>query len=302
MKLPFNLFSAARAEPNKKYTDVFSLFQSATPVTMGILNCTPNSFSDGGQFLTRTAALAQAHKMINSGADMIDVGGESTRPGAEPISAEEECERVIPLIQTLRAELDVPISVDTRKTLVMQEAIKAGASMINDVFALQDEGAVDLVAKTGIPVCLMHAKGTPQNMQRNPFYQDVLQEVFDFLKARIDLCLIAGVQPKQIIVDPGFGFGKNLDHNLTLLKNLAEFKKLNFPMLVGLSRKHMIGVILNKEVENRVYGSLAAAVIACLAGATIIRTHDVGATKDALAIAQAVSTTAYRSLQEVNYA
>ncbi len=302
MKLPFNLFSAGRAELNKKYTEVLSLFQSTTPITMGVLNCTPNSFSDGGQYLTRTAALAQAHKMINSGADIIDVGGESTRPGAEAVSAEEECERVIPLIETLRAELDVPISVDTRKTRVMQEAIKAGACMINDVFALQDEGAVELVAKTGIPVCLMHAKGTPKNMQLNPFYEDVLQEVFDFLKARIEVCLKAGIHPKQIIIDPGFGFGKNLDHNLILLKNLAEFKKLNFPILVGLSRKHMIGVILNKEADNRLYGSLAAAVIACLAGATIIRTHDVGATKDALAIAQAVSATAYRTLQEEVYA
>jgi dihydropteroate synthase len=302
MKLPFNLFSTVRSVPNKKYAHVLSLLQSPDPVTMGVLNCTPNSFSDGGQFLSRTAALAQAHKMINSGADIIDIGGESSRPGAEPISPEEECERVIPLIQTLRAELDIPISIDTCKTVVMNEAIKAGASMINDIYALQDEGALDLVAKAGIPVCLMHTKGTPQNMQLNPFYHDVVQEVFDFLKTRIDTCLKVGIQTGQIVVDPGFGFGKNLDHNLTLLKSLAEFKKLNFPILVGLSRKHMIGVILNAEVENRLYGSLAAAVMACLSGATIIRTHDVGATKDALAIAKAVSATPYRTIQEETFA
>lgn len=298
MKLPFNLFSNADVQPNKKYARVFSLLQSNAPVTMGILNCTPNSFSDGGQFLTRTAALAQAHKMMNSGADIIDIGGESTRPGAEPVSAEEECERIIPIIETLKAELDVLISVDTRKTLVMKEAIQAGASMVNDVFALQDEGAMALIAKTGVPVCLMHAKGTPQNMQHNPFYHDVVHEVYDFLKARIDACLKAGIVPAQIMVDPGFGFGKNLDHNLALLKNLSEFKKLKFPILVGLSRKHMIGVMLNTEVENRLYGSLSAAVIAFLGGATIIRTHDVGATKEALTIAQAVSATSYRTIQE----
>ncbi len=298
MKLPFNLFSSAQNQSNNKYTEIFALLQSNRPLTMGILNCTPNSFSDGGQFLSRTAALAQAHKMINSGADIIDIGGESTRPGAEPVSAEEECERIIPIIEMLKAELDVLISVDTRKTLVMKEAIQAGASMINDVFALQDEGALALVAKAGIPVCLMHAKGSPQNMQHNPFYQDVVHEVYGFLKARVDACLAAGITPAQIVIDPGFGFGKSLEHNLALLKNLAEFKKLNFPILVGLSRKHMIGVILNTEVENRLYGSLSAAVIAYLGGATIIRTHDVSATKDALAIAEAVSATSYRTIQE----
>jgi dihydropteroate synthase len=301
MKLPFNLFSTPRPVSNKKYAEVFALLQSHEPVTMGILNCTPNSFSDGGKFLTRTAALAHAHKMVNSGADIIDIGGESSRAGAEPISAEEECERIIPLIEILKAELDAPISVDTRKLLVMQEAIKAGASMINDIHALQEEGALELVAKTGIPICLMHAKDTFQNKQVHPFYEDVLQEVFDFLKARIDACIKAGLFLGQIVIDPGFGFAKNLDHNLILLKNLAEFKKLNFPILVGLSRKHMIGVMLNAEVENRLYGSLAAAVVAFLSGAKIIRTHDVAATKEALVIAKAVASTSCRTIQEETY-
>lgn len=265
---------------------------------MGILNCTPDSFFDGGQFLSRTAALAQAHKMVHSGADIIDIGGESSRPGAQAISPEEECDRVIPIIEALRSELAVLISIDTRKTLVMGEAIKAGAAMVNDVYALQDEGALQLLAKTGIPVCLMHAKGSSQNMQLNPFYHDVVQEVFDFLKSRIEACVKAGISLKQIVIDPGFGFGKNLDHNLTLLKSLAEFKKLNFPILVGLSRKNMIGVILNAEIEHRLYGSLAAMVMAYLSGATIIRTHDVGATKDALAVAKAIYSTSYKAIQE----
>lgn len=298
MKLPFSLFSSPRAVPNKKYSEVFSLLQSNRPVTMGILNCTPNSFSDGGKYLTRTAALAHAHKMVNGGADIIDIGGESSRAGAVPISPEEECERIIPLIETLRAELDAPISVDTRKLLVMEEAIKAGASMINDIHALQEEGALELVAKTGIPVCLMHSKNTFQNKQIHPFYEDVVQEVFDFLKARIEACLKAGLFVGQIVIDPGFGFAKNLEHNLALLRNLAEFKKLNFPILVGLSRKHMIGVLLNSEVDNRLYGSIAAAVVACLSGATIIRTHDVAATKEALVIAKAVCSTPYKTVQE----
>lgn len=298
MKLPFNFFSNPHSLLSNKYAGILSLLHSGEPITMGVINCTPDSFFDGGKFLSRTAALAQAHKMCNSGADILDIGGESSRPGAEPISAEEECDRVIPLIQILKAELDIPISIDTRKAVVMQEAIKAGVSMINDISALQDKDALDLIAQVGIPICLMHTKGSSQNMQLNPFYHDVVEEVFNFLKLRIEACLEAGISLSQLVIDPGFGFGKNVDHNLTLLKNLAEFKKLNTPILVGLSRKHMIGVVLNTEVENRLYGSLAAAVIAYLSGAMIIRTHDVRATKDALAITKSVSSITSRTIQE----
>ena len=265
---------------------------------MGVLNCTPDSFSDGGKFITPTAALAQAHKMAKSGADIIDIGGESSRPGAMSISIQEECDRVIPIIHLLKAELDLPISIDTRKTSVMQEAIKAGASMINDVGALQDEGAIALAAKTGVSVCLMHAKGPSQSMQHNPFYENVVQEVFDFLKARVNACLSAGLGREKIIIDPGFGFGKSLEHNLILLKNLTEFKKLNLPILVGLSRKSMIGDVLKSTIENRLQGSVSAAVIAYLSGATIIRTHDIAETKDALRMAQAISAMPYQNIRE----
>lgn len=271
-----------------RYKQMQSLLHSPRPLIMGILNKTPDSFYDGGRYMTRTTALARAHKMVNSGADIIDVGGESTRPGADPVSIDEECSRIIPLIEALVAELDTPISIDTRKTAVMREALRAGVSFVNDVNALRDEGALECVAKAGVPVCIMHAKGSPKDMQLNPFYNNVLEEVYSFLQTRIEACIRNGMSLQNIVIDPGFGFGKNLEHNLSLLRNLSQFKKLGCPILVSLSRKHMIGVMLNAELSERLYGSISASVIAAMAGATLIRTHDVSATKEAMTIVQSV--------------
>lgn len=256
---------------------------------MGILNVTPDSFSDGGLFTHPDTAIRQAEKMVSDGAKIIDVGGESTRPGAKPVSGAEELDRVIPIIEKLHQELDVVVSIDTSKALVMTEASKAGAGMINDVMALQGNGALKAAQETGLPVCLMHMKGEPRTMQSKPEYNDVVTEVKGFLSHRIELCLNQGIQKEQIVIDPGFGFGKTLEHNVKLFKYLGDLKKLGFPVLVGASRKSMIGQITGKDVGDRLAGSIALATIASLNGAAIIRVHDVSETVDAIKIAQALA-------------
>lgn len=258
---------------------------------MGILNLTPDSFSDGGLFTDKAKALNHVQKMINDGADIIDIGGESTRPGASDITVDEECSRVIPLINAIREISDIPISIDTSKTEIMQQAIVAGASMINDVNALRADGAVDLVAKLDVPVCLMHMQGQPRTMQHTPSYKDVVQEVKEFLMQRIEVCIAAGIKRENIIIDPGFGFGKSVDHNFSLFKHLDEFQKLKVPLLVGISRKSMIGAVLNNvPVSERLNGSVALATLAAWMNVNILRVHDVKATSDALKCCQSVKS------------
>lgn len=259
------------------------------PLLMGILNTTPDSFSDGGRFDSLNAALMHAREMIAQGADMIDVGGESTRPGAQPVSQDEELARVIPVVSAIRRESDVMISVDTSKPEVMRQAVAAGADMINDVLALQSPGAVEVCAQLKVPVCLMHMQGEPRSMQANPQYADVVAEVKTFLHQRAEICVQAGIARDHIVLDPGFGFGKTLQHNLLLLKHLAVLHDLGYPLLVGTSRKTMIGKILDAEVQDRLYGSLATAVMACERGARILRVHDVKPTADALKVWYAVT-------------
>ncbi len=254
---------------------------------MGVINVTPDSFSDGGKYLQKDKAVKQALALIQQGADIIDVGGESTRPGADMISVEEEIKRVTPVIQQLR-ELNpnISLSIDTSKPLVMQAAIQAGADFINDVNALQMDGAVEVAAKSHLPVCLMHKQGQPKSMQKQPKYTDVLAEVIDFFHKRIQACLSAGIMSKNIILDPGIGFGKTLEHNLTLLKNIKQLKSLGYPLLIGVSRKTLIGELLNAEVNDRLYGSLAIAQYVYMQGAEILRVHDVKATADVLKVTQ----------------
>lgn len=261
-----------------------------TPVqVMGILNVTPDSFSDGGQFASLDTALSHVEQMIVEGADIIDIGGESTRPGSQAVSEDQELSRIIPVIEAIRARFAIPISVDTTKAVVMQAAVNAGANLINDVRALQDEGALAVCAQLDVPVCLMHMQGLPRTMQVAPHYTDVLLEVYAFFVQRIQACIEAGIKRDRLILDPGFGFGKNLEHNLGLLRRLDEFSTLALPILVGISRKSMIGKLLNdRPVQDRLYGSIAAAVIAAMQGAAIIRVHDVKATCDALTIVNAV--------------
>ena len=257
-------------------------------VVMGILNVTPDSFSDGGQFYGLEQALRQAEKMVADGAAIIDVGGESTRPGAQPVNEAQELERVIPIIEKLHQELDVIISVDTSKVQVMTEAARAGAGLINDVLALRTEGALQAARATGLPVCLMHMQGEPRTMQNNPQYSNVVQDVSDFLKERAEQCQAQGIAREQIIVDPGFGFGKTLQHNIELFKHLDVLNELGYPVLVGASRKSMIGQITDREVHERLAGSVALATLATVNGASIIRVHDVAETVDAVKIATAL--------------
>lgn len=258
------------------------------PMVMGILNVTPDSFSDGGKFNAPDRALRRVEQMLNDGADIIDIGGESTRPGAQPVSEAEEIERVVPLVKAIRGRFDVPISVDTSKAGVMRAAVAAGADMVNDVRALQEDGTLKAAAELEVPVCLMHMQGEPRTMQANPVYGDVVADVAAFLSDRIRACLDAGIGRDKLLIDPGFGFGKNLSHNLLLLKELHRFKALKSPILVGISRKSMIGAILDKPLDQRLYGSLAAAALALWQGADILRVHDVAATVDVLKICQAV--------------
>ncbi len=254
------------------------------PQVMGILNVTPDSFSDGGQFLAADSALEQAQKMVADGAAMIDVGGESTRPGAAVVPVDEEINRVVPVIEAIQSELDIPISIDTSKPEVMRAAVNAGAGLINDVRALQVDGALSAAVELDVPVCLMHAQGTPQNMQDDPKYDDVLAEVKQFLIDRVAVCEQAGIAREKLILDPGFGFGKRARHNLRLMKHLSELMDLDLPVLVGISRKSLIGSMLNVSVDERLAGSLSMAAIAVWQGAKIIRSHDVRETKQAISL------------------
>ena len=258
------------------------------PVVMGVLNVTPDSFSDGGRFLDPGEAVRQARRLAAEGAALVDVGGESTRPGAEPVEAAEELDRVIPVIAAIVAELDVPVSVDTSKPEVMEAALEAGASMVNDVLALRATGALEVVAASGAAVCLMHMQGSPRSMQADPRYDDVVQDVHHFLSERVAACEAAGMDRSRLVVDPGFGFGKSLADNLALLDGLEDFMHDGLPVLVGLSRKSMIGQITGRPVEERLAGSVALAALAVERGASIVRAHDVAATLDAVRIAAAV--------------
>lgn len=254
---------------------------------MGVINVTPDSFSDGGKFFQTDKAVKQALDLIQQGADIIDIGGESTRPGADVVTVEEEIKRVVPVIQQLRKlNPSISLSIDTSKPQVMQVAIQSGADFINDVNALQSDGAVEVVAKSNLPVCLMHKQGQPKTMQKQPQYHDVLTEVMDFFQRSIDNCRSVGIKPENIILDPGIGFGKTLEHNLTLLRNIKRLKSLGYPLLFGVSRKTMIGEILNAEVDDRLYGSLAIAQFAYMQGVDIIRVHDVKATAEVLKVTQ----------------
>jgi dihydropteroate synthase len=260
------------------------------PRVMGVLNRTPDSFSDGGAFFDFGAALEHGRAMLAEGADILDVGGESTRPGAALVSVEEELQRVLPLIERLAGEMGAPVSVDTSKPEVMRAASKAGAVMINDVYALRLPGALEAAAESGAAICLMHMQGEPRTMQKHPHYQDVTAEVQEFLLARVEACLKMGIPKERIALDPGFGFGKNLEHNLTLLRRLPELAAQGYPILVGLSRKSMLGTLLGgKPVEQRVHASVAAALLAAQNGARILRVHDVTATVDALKVSYAVN-------------
>jgi dihydropteroate synthase len=252
------------------------------PAVMGILNVTPDSFSDGGVFLSRESAIAHARRMANEGADIIDVGGESTRPGAQPVSAQEEMDRVVPVIEALRENISLPISIDTSKPEVMCAAVAAGAGFINDVRALRDEGALEAAASLEVPVCLMHMQGEPRGMQENPRYRDVLSEIGDFLRARLQAAQAAGIPAQRLVIDPGFGFGKTLEHNLELLHGLKKLQSLGAPILVGLSRKSLIGKALGLPAEGRLQASVALALMAVQNSARIVRVHDVGPTVETL--------------------
>jgi dihydropteroate synthase len=254
------------------------------PVVMGVINVTPDSFSDGGQFLELSAAIARAQELVAEGAAIVDAGGESTRPGAAPVDESEELRRVIPLIERLAGSLAVPVSVDTRKPAVMRRAIAAGASLVNDVSALTARGALAAVAESGAAACLMHMQGDPRTMQDAPHYDDVVAEVRAFLKARVAACEHAGIPRSRLVVDPGFGFGKSLEHNLALLRGLPELASDGLPVLAGVSRKRMIGALTGRADGDRLAGSLAVAVVASMNGARIIRAHDVRETVDALRV------------------
>ncbi len=260
---------------------------------MGVINTTPDSFFDGG-LLYRDArldinqALTRARDMVSEGARVLDIGGESTRPGAAAVSVAEEMDRVLPLIERIHAELDVVVSVDTSTPALMSEAARRGAGLINDVRALTREGALAAAADSGLPVCLMHMQGEPGSMQVDPHYEDVVTEVSDYLVARVAACTAAGIAPQRLLLDPGFGFGKTVAHNLVLLRELPRLGALGFPLLVGLSRKSMIGKLLGREVEQRLPASLGLALLAVERGAGVVRTHDVAATVDALAMVTAL--------------
>lgn len=258
------------------------------PRVMGILNVTPDSFSDGGRFMSPDDALQHADRMAGEGADVIDVGGESTRPGAADLPVQEELDRVMPVIESITQRIDVAVSIDTNKPEVMRAAVAAGACMINDVFALRQDGAVEAAAGTTAAVCLMHMRGKPRTMQDRPEYDSLPGDIIDFLAERVRACRHAGIGAERIVIDPGFGFGKNDQHNLKILANLDAFRALKLPLLVGLSRKRTLGKLTGKEPDERLAAGVAAAVIAVANGANIVRTHDVGPTVDALVILDAV--------------
>lgn len=260
----------------------------SSPVIMGVVNVTPDSFSDGGRYLDHAAAVTQAETLRDAGASIIDIGGESTRPGAQPVSVQQELDRVLPVLEAVRDSTDAWISVDTSTPEVMAAAAKAGANMLNDVRALTRPGALAMAASLRLPVCLMHMQGQPAHMQKNPDYDDVVNQVLSYLNERTMAAEEAGIARQQLVLDPGFGFGKTLDHNLALLRALPALAELGYPLLVGMSRKTMIGDITGQPVTQRLAGSLAAAVMAAQLGAHIIRVHDVAETRDALAVWRAV--------------
>ena len=270
------------------------LLDLSSPVVMGILNTTPDSFSDGGSYYSENRfsldmALRRAETMLAEGAKIIDVGGESTRPGSATVSEQEELDRVIPVVEALVNKLDALVSVDTSTAAVIAESAKKGAGLINDVRALQREGALEAAAATNLPICLMHMQGQPDSMQQNPEYSDVVDEVVGFLRARIDACHAQNIASERIVLDPGFGFGKTLAHNLALLQRLPELSALGYPLLVGMSRKSMVAQLLSRPVNERLPGSLALALLAAERGAAIIRVHDVAATVDVLKVLAAVT-------------
>ena len=259
-----------------------------SPAVMGVLNVTPDSFSDGGRYATIDVALQRAEQMAEQGAAIIDVGGESTRPGARAVNEQEEVDRVLPVIEAIRRAVDLPISIDTSKPGVMRAAVAAGASIINDVYALQADGALQAAVELQQPVCLMHMQGEPRTMQKEPQYEDVVAEVTQFLRERVAQCIQAGLGRELIIVDPGFGFGKRPAHNVELLAGLSRVTEIGVPVLVGLSRKSTLGKITGKDVSQLMPASIAAAVLAVQQGAQIVRAHDVAETVDALRVAAAV--------------
>jgi dihydropteroate synthase len=257
------------------------------PLIMGVVNVTPDSFSDGGQFATTDAAIAQARRLVDEGADILDFGGESTRPGSDVVSLDEERRRILPVLDALH-DVPVPLSVDTQKPQLMREAIAAGAAMINDINALRAPGALDAVAATDAGVCFMHMQGNPKTMQHDPHYDDVVTEVGAFLEQRLAAARAAGIADERLAIDPGFGFGKALEHNLALLCHLREFEKLGAAIVAGLSRKSALGLITGRAVDERIHASVAAMLIAVQRGAHIVRVHDVAATRDALMVLAAV--------------
>ncbi|HCJ30105.1 MAG TPA: dihydropteroate synthase [Pseudomonas sp.] len=260
------------------------------PHVMGILNVTPDSFSDGGQHASIDAALRHAGAMVAAGATLIDVGGESTRPGARIVSPIEELERVAPVVEAIARELDVVISVDTSTPAVIREGARLGAGLINDVRSLSRDGALDAAVDSGLPVCLMHMRGEPAEMQKDPRYDDVTAEVSSFLRARMEVCVGAGIPAERIVLDPGFGFAKTLSHNLSLFKRMEQLHALGRPLLVGVSRKSMVGQALGRDVAHRLYGSLALAALAVAKGACILRVHDVAETVDVVRMIAAVQS------------
>jgi dihydropteroate synthase len=267
----------------------FTISNIQKPLVMGILNVTPDSFSDGGRFATLDSALFQAEKLIAEGADILDIGGESTRPGAPAVSEQEELERVIPVIEKIKQSMAVSISLDTSKAVVMEEGLKAGIDLINDVSALSLPGALKVAASSTVPICLMHMQGSPRTMQTNPIYNDVVADVYSFFEDKIAQCESAGIERERLVLDPGFGFGKTLGHNFELLNHLDRFGQLGLPVLAGLSRKSMLGKLLNLETEQRTNASVVAATLAMTKGAQIMRVHDVAETKQAVEVYHAMT-------------
>lgn len=260
------------------------------PLIMGILNVTTDSFSDGGSYLSQDKAIARAHTLVAEGADIIDIGAESSRPGAHEISLDEELQRLIPLIKAIRQESDILLSIDTSKPVVMEAVIAAGADMINDIYALRQPGALEVAARLQVPICVMHMQGTPGTMQENPVYNGgVVQSINHFFKERITTFLQAGIKQDNLILDPGFGFGKTVEHNLQIVKNLTEFAIHGKPLLLGFSRKHTLGVIVNKGVDERLIAGVSMTVIAAMQNVSILRTHDVAQTQQALQVVMALN-------------
>jgi dihydropteroate synthase len=256
---------------------------------MGIVNVTPDSFSDGGKFAHIDNALTQVEYMVNNGVDIIDIGGESTRPGAEEVSEQNEIARVIPLLKAIKSRFDIAVSIDTSKAGVMKAAIENKADMINDVRALQNEGCIEAVKGSNVEICLMHMQGMPRTMQVSPQYNNVIDDIITFFQQRIECCQQAGIDRNRLILDPGFGFGKTLEHNYQMLANFNRFSRLGLPLLAGISRKSMIGNLLNRDIEQRLAGSLTAAIVAVQQGASIIRVHDVQESADAINILKAIT-------------